>query len=747
MQLSFKRLKLGKKIGSGFGLLLLLMCAMGYLAISNMQKVSQQSNLLDQEYVPLVEFANQVERSAFQTTSAMLDYSYSANQADIEAAKNSIKELHSALENSSQVVNHSQNLNHLTDSISNSKKQLADFERLLIEAQEHTAEIEVTRKQLTKAAGTFMKNSLAYRSQQWEIINQAMASGTATDQLQRDIGNIAVIDDVITAGTAVRVAILRTLVERNPQLVEDKQKEFKTIEKLVGNLADTANDPQVKAMLQETLTAAQDYQRLTGVYLKYWKQNIAGTKKRTDIGNEIVSEAKAGSLSGIEQTKTMTRQAVSLLGSADTTLKVGLLISILLGIAVSWLISRSITNPLHRAFEAIAQYSKGDTRNQNLPMGTAVNCSKLTNCGKKDCRSYGRESYCWVESGSFNPAPDCPQILNGKFADCKECKVYGASDEISELGSVLVGMAKNLQGRSELAEAIAQGDLTAEVNLASPNDQLGQALKNMLVELRTMVGGIQSAAEQIASGSTQVSDSSQALSQGATESASSLEEVTASMNLMAGQVRTNAENATSANKLSGESKLAAENGDRQMADMVQAMEEINQAGQDISKIIKVIDEIAFQTNLLALNAAVEAARAGQHGKGFAVVAEEVRNLAARSAKAARETAELIEGSVALTNKGNQLAHQTATALKDIMTGTNQVNDLLEEIAAASNEQAQGISQVTSGLAQIDQVTQQNTASAEESAAAAEELSSQAVHLREMLQRFVIEKATRQIAQD
>ncbi len=422
-----------------------------------------------------------------------------------------------------------------------------------------------------------------------------------------------------------------------------------------------------------------------------------------------------------------TKQGITLVGA----------FAMVVGLGLAFIVSRSITKPLKRAFAVVGQYGKGDTRDQSLSMGQCVNCSELNHCEQKDCPSYGLEGYCWVETGTFGPDPICHKLTNGTYTDCRECKVFKAKDEITELGSVLVGMAKSLQKRSDLAEAIARGDLTHDVTVASPDDQLGMALKVMLEGLREMVGNIQIAGEQIATGSGQVSDASQALSQGATESASSLEEVTASMNMMAAQVRTNAENASAANLLSNESQVAARKGNAQMVAMVEAMAEINVAGQNISKIIKVIDEIAFQTNLLALNAAVEAARAGQHGKGFAVVAEEVRNLAARSAKAAEETAELIEGSVALTDKGNQMAQQTAAALREIMTGTDKVNDLLKEISTASNEQAQGISQVTTGLAQIDQVTQQNTASAEESAAAAEELSGQALQLRDMLKRFVL----------
>ena len=310
-------------------------------------------------------------------------------------------------------------------------------------------------------------------------------------------------------------------------------------------------------------------------------------------------------------------------------------------------------------------------------------------------------------------------------------------DEIGQLAHALDAMADDLQIRAELAESIAGGDLTREVVLASDKDVLGQALRGMVDRLNMLLQEIKGSSDQIASSSSQMAASSQDLSQGATESASSLEEVMASLNELSAQTTQNAENAATANGLTGDARNVADEGNRQMQKLVTAMEEINVAGGNISRIIKVIDEIAFQTNLLALNAAVEAARAGQHGKGFAVVAEEVRNLAGRSAQAARETSELIEEAVNKARNGSEISDLTAASLREIVESVSKVGDLMDEISVASTEQAQGLAQVNTGLGQIDQVTQRNTATAEESAAASEELSQQARHLQNMLPGFMV----------
>ncbi len=320
------------------------------------------------------------------------------------------------------------------------------------------------------------------------------------------------------------------------------------------------------------------------------------------------------------------------------------------------------------------------------------------------------------------------------------------SDEIGDMAKALDGFAQSLQQEVVVPlQQLADGDLTFDARPRDNRDVLRGALKKVGSDLNHLVQQIHENAAQINNGSSQVADASQSLSQGATEQASSLEQITSSMNEIAAQTRTSAENAGQVSTLARQAQGNAEKGSEQMGQMVEAMRDINESGKSISRIIKVIDEIAFQTNLLALNAAVEAARAGQHGKGFAVVAEEVRNLAGRSAKAAGETAELIEQSVNKAQNGNRIAGQTEQALSAILSDVSEVNDLIGEIAASSNEQAEGISQINVGLGQVDQVTQQNTANAEQSAAAAEQLASQSQELRGLLAQFKTKQGPAAIA--
>ncbi len=299
----------------------------------------------------------------------------------------------------------------------------------------------------------------------------------------------------------------------------------------------------------------------------------------------------------------------------------------------------------------------------------------------------------------------------------------------------LRSMVQGLNEKATTAEQIAKGELSVEIKLASDKDRLGKAFQTMINVLREIITRANSAAYQVATGSSQVSSASQSLSQGATEQASSVEEISSSVTEISSKIKANAGNASNASAVAGQAQTAAEQGNRQIEVTLQAMNDINVSSQEISKIIKVIDDIAFQTNLLALNAAVEAARAGRHGKGFAVVADEVRNLAGRSAKAAKETTELIESSSRKVDSGLTEARRTAESFKEIVRNSIKVTEIIGQIAAASNEQAGGISQIAGGVNQINKVTQQTTANAEETAAAAEELASQAEELKRSLAYF------------
>jgi methyl-accepting chemotaxis protein len=316
----------------------------------------------------------------------------------------------------------------------------------------------------------------------------------------------------------------------------------------------------------------------------------------------------------------------------------------------------------------------------------------------------------------------------------------GAFKEIVDgLNLTLEAVASPIGEASSILAKMAGRDLTSRMKGDYKGDfaKIKESVNVAADNLDSALGQVSQATEQVSSASQQISSGSQSLAQGANEQASSLEEVSSSLEEMSSMTKQNAENANQAKNLATEANGNAAQGKQAMQRMSEAIGKIKQSSDETAKIVKTIDEIAMQTNLLALNAAVEAARAGEAGRGFAVVAEEVRNLAQRSAEAAKNTANMIEESVKNAEEGVQISLDVAKAFEAIAGSNAKVDGLIAEIAAASGEQSQGIDQVNNAVAQMDKVTQQNAANSEESASAAEELSSQAEELQNMVAQFAL----------
>lgn len=322
----------------------------------------------------------------------------------------------------------------------------------------------------------------------------------------------------------------------------------------------------------------------------------------------------------------------------------------------------------------------------------------------------------------------------GQLADSLRVTMTNLSQYVDEISSVLT--------------RLAQGDLTIDRNHIT--DYLGDfseiktSFVTILKSFNHTLGEIHDAGEQVDTGSAQSSSAAQMLAQGATEQASAVDELTETMSEISSQIQENAKHTSQADALAARVSKEVAEGSQHMQQLNGAMDEIRNSSQEIGKIIKTIEDIAFQTNILALNAAVEAARAGAAGKGFAVVADEVRNLAGKSAEASKNTTALIENSVRAVENGAAIAETTTQSLELVEQTTKQVVDTIQRIAQASEKQAHSVAEVTTRVEQISTVVQKNSATAEESAAASEELSSQADRLNQMVSRFKLYQETRAI---
>ena len=595
----FKNLKLGMRIGLGFGSLLIIAIALGTMAIVSMNGVNRDATTLSKEFVPQVAVANDVERSSLLIMYNMRGYGYTQDKSFWEAATGNFTDVKTSLDEAKALAKDSPNLATLKTNAEKVSTEIATYEGLAKVTQENFAAMDEAKATLDAAAKDYMDNCDAYLASMCANMDTDVEAKAEASVLKERFGKVNTAFELINLGNSARLAVWKAQATRDPKLIGEALPVLDKIGEKLKAVREITRQEANQKLVDASMAAAEKYRGGMNAVLAAWNKNQDLFKERALTADQVITAAKATAEDGIKSTTEVAETATSSLSRASVIMLIGLGIATVLGLLLAFFITRGITRPINR-----------------------------------------------------------------------------------------------------------------------------------------IIDGLSLGAEQVASASGQVAQSSQQMAEGASQQASSLEETSASLEEMSSMTTQNAENANQADAMARDAQGAAAKGREAMARMSDAINRIKQSSDQTAKILKTIDEIAFQTNLLALNAAVEAARAGEAGKGFAVVAEEVRNLAQRSAEAAKTTATLIEESQKNSNDGVAVSGEVQGFLESIADSAEKVAQLVGEVSAASGEQAQGVNQVNTAVSQMDQVTQSNAANSEEAASASEELSAQAEQMKQMVEQLI-----------